>query len=180
MVRFRSFGLTAARVAAVGFALAVLAWLVVSAQRRASVDESPVPPPVSTATTPAVDAGSATSVVTDPSARSGDVFLRTSKSGAPDVLLPILPASSTPVPPPTDADIFLGTSKSLDLSESGVLTEITVPPASTSPPATGTAPAKEPPVFLPSSKVLSPGDATRPILRPGDTLPKPAPAKPKP
>jgi hypothetical protein len=163
MVRIRSFGLLTARVAAVGFSLAVLVWLVVGSQRRAN-GSLPVAPPQPPATT-----ADAAPIV------------------APE--LPAAPVESVPDMPVVELElqqlmpedrIFLPTSKSADLSELNVLE--TIPGAGTQPQDPVALPPGSTPVFLPSSKVLAPGTIPklRPALKPGDLTPSSKPAQPKP
>jgi hypothetical protein len=111
-MRSHSFALRAARIAAVVFALAVLAWLAVAAQRRARpapIDPAPAPSDAPAAASPALGAPPPAAV--EPaflfSSKSGRIvvpvapptFLPTSKSVAPDTMKPFAPPVPVTEPP---------------------------------------------------------------------------------
>jgi hypothetical protein len=142
MVRFRSFAAIAAQLAAVSFSLAVLAWLVVTAQRNANPQR-----------------------VASPGTERPDFELILSQTRKP---------------------VFLGPTKSEPLTEFQLLTidEFNfhggIAPSAPDARAGSETEARERPIFLPSSKVLSPRDMTWPSLKPREVPPYCKPAAPKP
>jgi hypothetical protein len=154
MVRIRTLGMAAARVAAVVFALVTLVVFVVQAQRKGdrrsdaapNVVAHPAPPPDAAAT----DADASASAPPDPTR----------------LIAPMDDGAAT----------FLPTSKSLQWQPSSLVPSATS--ADETDPSFGTDPQS--PVFLPSSKVRMMSDGVRDILRPGSTLPPAVKTVPKP
>lgn len=193
----RVAGLTFVKVMAVGLALAVSGYLVVSAQRRANPEPLTQPESVPSGAGSAgegrdASAGTtAAAAVTSESIAVEQEFMSSSKSKVLD---------PRDLRPPDSAEFLMG-------SKSGVLTTVTpngtpesvVPGATTSPtepaeqrvflptsksagPILEHARAEEPPVYLPSSKVLTIRDAVHPAPKPATTpnpAPVPPPSKPK-
>ena len=168
----RSITLGVARIGAVLFALGVLSYLVVTAQRRAAAAQAAIegpPAPVaadeqaaSPQSAPEESGGAAADAV---SATQGDaeIFLFGSKS------VPLEAPAGTP------SDLFLSTSKS-------AVIDLTPPTA-----GAATTPKPEPTTFLPSSKFktlaplpASPAKPTQPVFLPSSKSqklePVPAPA----
>lgn len=169
--RMSSIALVAARIGAVGLALAVLAYLVVDAQNSANARVSAT----QSAPHPAlVDASVAAGA-------GGPVAAGVESPGSPANLSDVLPTleASPSVDPnliaPGDSSAFLYGSKSMVISDRpwGVATEITPAAPATDGAVAPGIPAE--PVFLPSSKV----GAVEPILRaPSVADPKVAPVEP--